>query len=69
MRIFTSLPGNFKIDQNVHKLLEQELREGFNKISTYRQINLKVNKLRVKLVSLLQQLKKQEKKKIDLILF
>ena len=62
LRIFVSHSGNFKIDQNVHKLLKQELGDGFNKVSTYRQINLKVNLLRDKLITLLQQLKKQGKR-------
>lgn len=62
LRIFVSHPGNFKIDKNVYNLKKQELKNGYDKIRTYRQINLKVEKLRDTLVTLLQQLKKRGKR-------
>lgn len=62
LRIFVSYAGSFKIKNKVHKLLKRELRDGFNKISKYREIKFKVNKLKVNLISLLQRLKKQNKR-------
>jgi SAM-dependent methyltransferase len=62
LRIFVSHPGNFKISKNVEELVNQEIKEGFNKLETYQKLNENVLKLKEDLLNLLEKLKSQGKK-------
>lgn len=62
LQIFVSHHGSFKISKNVKKLVNQETREGFTEIDTYRKINRRVSDLKKEMISLLKDLKKKDKK-------
>lgn len=62
LRIFISHLNNFPTSENVKKLVEQEIKKGFNKIETYMKINENIKKLKTRLISLLKKLKRQGKK-------
>lgn len=62
LRIFISHPGSFSISENVKKLADQEVKEGFDKVETYKKINENINQLKEELISLLDGLKKEGKK-------
>lgn len=59
--IFTSHPGIFKISRNVLSLKNKELKNGYDKIATYRQINKNVTSLKKDLISKLAKIKKEGK--------
>jgi len=62
LRIFVSHPGNFKISKNIEGLINQEIKEGFDKLETYQKLNENVLKLKEDLLNLLKTLKSQGKK-------
>ncbi len=60
--IFISHPHHFPISDNVKNLIEQEVRDGFDKIETYRKINDNVNKLKNEIIELLKKIKSEGKR-------
>lgn len=60
--IFISHPGNFSITENVKKLKEKELKNGFNKIKTYQKISKNIEQLKKEILTLLKKIKKEGKK-------
>jgi len=62
LKIFISHPGNFKISANVKTLIIQEIKDGFDKIETYKKINERVSKLKIDIIDLLKRLKAEGKK-------
>jgi len=62
LKIFISRPGNFKISTNVKNLIIQEIKDGFDKIETYKKINERVGKLKIDIIDLLKRLKAEGKK-------
>lgn len=62
LRIFVSYQNNFPISQNVKSLVNQEIKEGFNKFETYQKIKENVINLKNDLINLLKNLKTKEKK-------
>ena len=62
LRIFISHPGIFPIGKNVKNLANQEMKEGFNKLETYKKINENVRKLKIDLINLLKKFKSEGKK-------
>jgi SAM-dependent methyltransferase len=62
LMIYASNPGVFPISENVKKLVENEIKDGFDKIETYQKINTNVSKLKNDLIGLLEKLKKEGKK-------
>lgn len=61
LRIFVSHPHNFPPSWNLKLLMQQEIKDGFNKISTYKKMNLKVTDLKKKLLNLLKKTKREGK--------
>lgn len=61
LRVFVSHPGVYKISSNVTELANEEIRNKFDKISTYRIMNIKIEKLKKDILFLLNQLKKEGK--------
>jgi SAM-dependent methyltransferase len=62
LMIFVSHQGSFQISENVRKLVDQEIKDGFDKIETYQKINKNVIKLKNDIVGLLQKIKSDGKK-------
>ena len=62
LRVFISHRGIFPISKNIKDLINQEMKEGFNKLETYKKINENVNKLKADLINLLKKLKSESKK-------
>lgn len=62
LMIFASHPGKFPISTNVKNLADVELKDNFDKISTYKKIGENVGKLKIELVSLLEDLQSNGKK-------
>lgn len=62
LRIFISHPNNFSISENVKNLVNQEFKDGFDKIETYQKINENVEKLKNKIVELLKKIKSEGKR-------
>jgi SAM-dependent methyltransferase len=62
LKIFTSHPGIFTINDNVKNLINQELLAGFDKITIYQKMNDDVKNLKNELLSLLDKLKSDGKK-------
>lgn len=62
LMIFVSHPGKFPVSQNVKKLVDNELKDNFDKIATYKKIGENVGKLKTELVYLLKNLKADGKK-------
>ncbi len=60
--IFACHRGVFPIDKHIENLLQKERTAGFHSIDTYRTMGRNVETLKVKLLSLLDQLKKQGKR-------
>lgn len=60
--IFVSHPGVFPISENVKSLIDQEIREGFDKLETYQQFKAEMIKIKNDLLNLLKKLKTQGKK-------
>jgi hypothetical protein len=61
LRIFISHPGNFPISENIRNFINQELKDGFDKIKTYQKINENVNKLKTDIIFLLRRIKSEGK--------
>jgi len=62
LRIFISHSGNFEINKNLKNLINQEIKEGFDKIETYQRLNENVIKLKDDLLNLLKDIKNEGKK-------
>jgi len=62
LRIFISHPGKFKISENVKNFINQERKDGFDKIETYQKINENVSKLKSDIVALLEKIKSEGKR-------
>lgn len=62
LRIFISHPNNFSISENVKNMVEQELKDGFDKIETYQKINKNVMRLKNDIVALFEKIKSEDKK-------
>lgn len=62
LRIFISQQGSFSISENVRNLINQEIKDGFDKIETYQKVNEKVNNLKNNLIVLMKKLRKEGKK-------
>ena len=62
LRVFISHPGNFSISENVKKLIEEELKNEFDKIETYRKIDENVSELKSQLIALLKEIKNKGQK-------
>ena len=62
LRIFISHPENFSISENVKKLIEEELKNEFDKIETYQKIKENVSKLKEHLINLLEKIKNNGQK-------
>ncbi len=60
--IFISHPGSFPISENIKNLINQEIKEGFDKLETYQRLNKNVSKLKDDIVNLLSKLKSEGKK-------
>jgi len=60
--IFVSHPGVFTVSENIKNLINQEIKEGFDKLETYQRLNENVIKLKDDLLNLLKNLKKEGKK-------
>lgn len=57
LKIFISHPGNFPISENIKKLVEEELKNKFDKFETYQKIKERVSRLKTELVVLLEKIK------------
>ena len=62
LMIFVSHPGQFPLTENLMKLKEEERRNGFDRIETYRGIKKDVDELKKELLDLLMKLKNERKK-------
>lgn len=62
LRIFISHSGNFPISENAKKLVEEEFKNGFDKIETYQKIEGRVSKLKIELIALLEKIKNNGQK-------
>ena len=62
LKIFISHTGNFKININIKNLIDQEIKEGFDKLQTYQRLNENIIKLKDDLLNLLKKLKGEGKK-------
>ncbi len=61
LRIFISHSSVFPITDAVSELRREELKERFDKIETYRAMNIRVKKLKKELIALLQDIKAKNK--------
>lgn len=61
LRVFVSHQRNFPISDSVKNLINQELKDGFNKTETYQKISENVQKLKKDLIFLLEKLKGENK--------
>lgn len=61
LRIFASYPGEFHVSRNVKKMVTDELRNGFDRIESYQKINIAVNQLKKKIITLLKKIKSRGK--------
>jgi len=61
LRIFVSHPGLFPTSENVKSLITQEVKEGFDKIETYKKLSENVQNLKKELIFLLEKLKSENK--------
>lgn len=61
LRIFASHAGKFPVSENIKKILDRELRDGFDKIDTFNKIKNNTEKLKADTLALLAKLKKQGK--------
>jgi len=61
LMIFASHLGNFEISKNVKKIISQELKNGFDKIGTYKKISKNVQKLKNDTIALLAGIKGEGK--------
>ncbi len=61
LRILASHQGNFPINRRVTNLREYELRNRFNKLTTYKKINKNIVNLKRRLLGKLNQIKKNRK--------
>lgn len=62
LMIFVSHPNRFALAENLRRLIDQEMRGGFDRIGAYQRIGASINLLKEDLVSLLAKLKSQNKK-------
>jgi SAM-dependent methyltransferase len=62
LKIFISHPGVFAINDNIKNLTNQELLDGFDKITIYQKMNDDIKNLKNELLSLLDKLKSEGKK-------
>ena len=62
LRIFVSRHGNFEINTNVKNLINKELKNGFDKLETYQDLDTKVINLKNELLNSLNIFKKEGKK-------
>lgn len=58
LRIFVSHPGVYQISSNVKKLITKEMQSGLDSINTYKKMNIRIEKLKNDILSLLNRLKK-----------
>ncbi len=61
LRVFVSHPGVYKVSSHVTKLAQDEKKNGFDKITTYRKMNARIEKLKKDILSLLSKLRKDGK--------
>jgi len=61
LRVFVSHMGVYKISSHVTKLANEEIKKGFDKINTYRKMNIRIEKLKKDILSLLNRLRKEGK--------
>lgn len=61
LRIFACHTGDFSVSKNVNNMVNKEIRNGYNKIFSYRMINKNVSQLKKELIQLLKVLKAQNK--------
>lgn len=62
LRIFVALPGVYKVSENVSKMLDEERKNGWDKIDAYEAIAARANVAKGELLSFLQGAKKEGKK-------
>jgi len=62
LMIFAANTGVFKISENIINLKAEEIKNGFDKIETYKKINENVSKLKNDIIGLLNKLKSEGKK-------
>lgn len=62
LRIFAALPGVYKVSENVLKMLEEERKNGWDKIDAYEAIAARANTVKGDLLKFLQAAKKENKK-------
>lgn len=61
LRVFVSHPEVYEVSPHVTKLTNEEINKGFDKISTYRNMNTRIEKLKKDILSLLDGLKREGK--------
>ena len=61
LRIFASHAGCFSISKNILKLKKKEMKQGFDNIRRYTEIERNITKLKVQLLLLLEKIKKEGK--------
>ena len=61
LRIYASHPNNFLISKSLKTLISQEKNQKFNKLSTYKEMNLSIIKLKKNIINTLKKLKKSGK--------
>jgi len=61
LRIFVCHPGSFEISINVKNLISKEIKEKFDKLETYQQLNSDVIQLKDDLLNMLDTIKKERK--------
>ncbi len=59
--IFTSHAGNFPLTDLLKNMVEEEKRQGYNKLETYQKIGKNVGELKKEIISLLESIKKEGK--------
>ena len=62
LRIFISHSNIFPVSENLKNIINQEIKDGFDKIETYQKININTNRLKIDLVNLLKRLRNEGKK-------
>lgn len=62
LRIFVSYPGVFLVSDAVKSMAEREVSAGFDKIETYQKVGKSISKLREKLISTLDELRRTGKR-------
>lgn len=62
LRIFLSHPGVFRVTDRVRQLASTELSEGFDNIKTYQNMTKRIIRLKSKLITLLESIKRRKKR-------